>query len=965
MANPFSPKGEHKALYRATMMGQNVLMHGPGGCGKSFVLRLLAQKMKQSRKNVYCTATTGIAALNLSEGTDLRTRTLHSWAGIGLGKDSKEKLLGKVHSNKKNRERWQSTDILIIDEVSMLGKSLFEKLDYIGRKIRKCEILPFGGIQLIFSGDFLQLPPIKDDFPFESPVWNRCNFYVIPFLTPRRYNDLEYFEMLLRFRRGEHTQSDMRKINSCVKKYDQFKKVQSQPPKKKIKLEDEPSVKPTILHSKNIDVDKVNSDELEKIEAESEIYFAKDHYLPVSTEGSSRGGSERFYENMLEETMSTCIQLKPGAQVMLKTNLDLEGGLVNGSRGVVLQCHDDSVDVKFNNDRRVKIMPHTWEFQDECMIASRTQIPLVLAYSTSIHKCISGDTLVTTTDGLKYIRDISNENLSPKGWSDVKDITVSTRVGWESVSKLYNGDVEKSIIIKTKLGYSLEGSIRHPILTCSPSGEEIWKKLPEISVGDVVMMRMGCVNVINAPLNTKFSTVSPPIEYIESDLAWVIGILVGDGSYRDKRDGTVDLTNNDELLLDSFTDICKRDLKVRVCKYKNRRYFCRKNIRTFLLDCGMSYSTAPSKSVPWVILQSPINVQASFLKGLFDADGGVSKTCIHFTSSSAILAKEVHILLLNMNIVSRLYYMPNDCKGAWRTEITGRNSRLYMDIIGFKSSAKNENYRKINLAFSKEEQFPRSNIGRIPNSKQICKDIQKKYMLTTKNGGSQFITRCIKERSRLNVYHIPYLKSIIDLESTDVGRDLLKKEKLGYFYDTIINKEEGECKMYDFEVPGSNSFITNGIISHNCQGMSLDNVICNLGQSIFLDGQAYVALSRVRNLDGLYLSNFYSRSIKANQKALDFENSIMKRFKKDEIAEEIVEDEINEDVKNVKNTESGINVKDNNDDDSKLCVICIENPKDVVIIPCGHLCACTKCIEGVKLCPVCRGEISSTNKVFM
>jgi ATP-dependent DNA helicase PIF1 len=384
--NPFSPKGEHKELYRAVMMNQNILLQGPGGTGKSFLLRLLAQNMKHNKRNVYCTATTGIAALNLSEGTDLRTRTLHSWAGIGLGKDTKEKLWAKIQSNKKSRERWQNTDILIIDEVSMLGKSLFEKLDYIGRKVRECEILPFGGIQLIFSGDFLQLPPIKDDFPFESPVWNRCNFYVIPFLTPRRYNDLEYFEMLLRFRRGEHTQADLRAINACVKKYDEFKKVQNQPSKKKIKLDDEPVIKPTILHSRNIDVDKVNSDELEKIEAESEIYFAKDHYMPVTTEGASRGGSERFYENMLEETMSTCIQLKPGAQVMLKTNLDLEGGLVNGSRGVVLKCHSDSVDVKFNNDRRVKIVPHTWEFQDECMIASRTQIPLILAYSTSIHK---------------------------------------------------------------------------------------------------------------------------------------------------------------------------------------------------------------------------------------------------------------------------------------------------------------------------------------------------------------------------------------------------------------------------------------------------------------------------------------------------------------------------------------------------------------------------------------------------
>ena len=353
------------------------------------ILRILAQKLIDRGKGVYCTATTGIAALNMGDGMALKTRTLHSWAGIGLGKDDKDKLLAKVASKKKNRERWQKTDILVVDEVSMLGKDLFEKLDYIGRRIRKCEILPFGGIQLIFSGDFLQLPPIKDDFLFESPVWNRCSFFIVPFLTRRRFDDPQYFELLMRVRKGEQTQDDLRIIQSCVKKYDELNKSLTINVNKKRKLNDEPEIRPTILHSKVVDVSSHNSTELDKLPGDSQIYFAVDNYTPIGAHSSS---AEPFYEHMLEETIPAAIQLKAGAQVMLRANLDVEGGLVNGSRGVVLACNSDSVDVKFKNDKRVRIVPHTWEFQDESMIAARTQIPLLLAWSITIHR-IQGCTL--------------------------------------------------------------------------------------------------------------------------------------------------------------------------------------------------------------------------------------------------------------------------------------------------------------------------------------------------------------------------------------------------------------------------------------------------------------------------------------------------------------------------------------------------------------------------------------------
>ena len=89
-------------------------------------------------------------------------KTLHSWAGIGLGNDDENALLRKVKLNRHSNKKWKTTDILIIDEVSMLSPELFEKLDFIGKNLRKNLYKPFGGIQLVFVGDFYQLPPIKN-----------------------------------------------------------------------------------------------------------------------------------------------------------------------------------------------------------------------------------------------------------------------------------------------------------------------------------------------------------------------------------------------------------------------------------------------------------------------------------------------------------------------------------------------------------------------------------------------------------------------------------------------------------------------------------------------------------------------------------------------------------------------------------------------------------------------------------
>ena len=136
------------------LQGDNVFVTGGGGTGKTVLINYFVKHY--NNKNIAVTSTTGTSAI-LIKGT-----TLHSYTGIGLGKGSMYSMLTKIKKKKYLRERWKRLDILIIDEISMLNPDLFDKLEEIARNIRRDE-RPFGGIQLILSGDFCQLPCIDSN----------------------------------------------------------------------------------------------------------------------------------------------------------------------------------------------------------------------------------------------------------------------------------------------------------------------------------------------------------------------------------------------------------------------------------------------------------------------------------------------------------------------------------------------------------------------------------------------------------------------------------------------------------------------------------------------------------------------------------------------------------------------------------------------------------------------------------
>lgn len=154
---------------------KSVFFTGPAGTGKSVLMRAIIAQLKKKYtrdpERLAVTASTGLAACNIGG------MTLHSFSGIGLGKEDVQTLIKKIRRNPKAKNRWLKTKVLIIDEISMVDGDLFDKLSQIGRTLRN-NGRPWGGIQLVITGDFFQLPPVPDHgtrdvkFAFEAATWN-------------------------------------------------------------------------------------------------------------------------------------------------------------------------------------------------------------------------------------------------------------------------------------------------------------------------------------------------------------------------------------------------------------------------------------------------------------------------------------------------------------------------------------------------------------------------------------------------------------------------------------------------------------------------------------------------------------------------------------------------------------------------------------------------------------------------
>ena len=351
-------------------MGYSVFLTGEPGSGKTHIINEYVQYLRAHGIEPAITASTGIAA------THIGGMTIHSWAGIGIKNSLSDRDLKKIATTTYITKRVKRTQVLIIDEISMLSGSAFSMIDAVCRAIKESDA-PFGGMQIIAVGDFFQLPPIVKNTPevqesqmslmqesdgrfaCDSLAWNRAKLVTCYLTEQHRQDDQEFLSILSAIRRDNFLDNHWEKIQA-----------------RKIDYEMAPATAPK-LFSYNLDVDRVNHEILEKIPSQENCYTM------------SSQGPEPLVLALKKGCLSPeSLNLKIGAAVMFTKNNPKEG-FVNGTLGVVegFDKHTREPIVKTRDGRTVKVETMDWVIEEDGKPRAKvSQLPLRLAWAITVHK---------------------------------------------------------------------------------------------------------------------------------------------------------------------------------------------------------------------------------------------------------------------------------------------------------------------------------------------------------------------------------------------------------------------------------------------------------------------------------------------------------------------------------------------------------------------------------------------------
>jgi ATP-dependent DNA helicase PIF1 len=340
-----------------TINGENILITGPAGTGKSYTIKNIIELLSKNKKNIGLTATTGTAAFIIGG------QTIHSFFGLGITDSSLADIFINIKKHSSIYKRLVELDVLIIDEVSMLDTLLFEKISDILRYVKSHSLKdietlkkPFGGIQIILIGDFCQLAPVNGIYCFLSKLWETSNIKVVLLDELVRQNDDLLFQKILQIiRKGKCTDNILRVLNAL----------------KDTQFEDD--IIPTKLYPKNINVDKINDIEVNKLKKAGNI-----------TRIYKAEGSKDNINNIIKYD----VELVENSQIIVTRNIDIYTGIVNGTRGVIKRLLDNSVIIK-DTEGRLHNISYFKDIINETKKTDKYNIshmPLKVSYALSIHK---------------------------------------------------------------------------------------------------------------------------------------------------------------------------------------------------------------------------------------------------------------------------------------------------------------------------------------------------------------------------------------------------------------------------------------------------------------------------------------------------------------------------------------------------------------------------------------------------
>ena len=339
--------------------GNNVYLTGAAGSGKTYLLNKYIHYLKAKGVSVGVTASTGIAATHM-EGI-----TIHSWAGIGILRTASDKDVQAIAGNKRIAKRFQKTQTLIIDEVSMLDAERLDLLERVARHARG-NWEPFGGMQVVLCGDFFQLPPVArageplPEFAYKSAAWKNMNLKVCYLHEQYRQGDKEFLGILNAIRDAAVDEAVVNRLHQC--RTTVFVSI--------------PLSRIVRLYSHNLDVDGENQRELARLSGKEYRYSTVMSGVPAIAESIKRGclAPEKLV-------------LKQGAAVMFVKN-NFEKGYVNGTLGTVSGFNENCFPIiTLLNNKTIVAEPATWSVEENGKVRAQIkQIPLRLAWAITVHK---------------------------------------------------------------------------------------------------------------------------------------------------------------------------------------------------------------------------------------------------------------------------------------------------------------------------------------------------------------------------------------------------------------------------------------------------------------------------------------------------------------------------------------------------------------------------------------------------
>lgn len=753
----------------------NAFITGNAGTGKTTLLEVLKARYPG---DFAIAAPTGVAALRAGG------MTIHRL--FHFGAHALEK--GEVPTLKDDtKKKFQSMETLFLDEASMIRADLMDAIDAFMRKNGKDEKQPFGGTKVVLIGDLFQLPPVAKDgkekdwladrygtdvpYFFHAECFRDIRPKIFELTKVFRQKDMQFTDALNAIRRGQMSPEHLMLINSRVN----------------TNFVAPPNELWPILCTRNDDADTANKRMLAQLPGESKTFSATIYgEFPVKDAPTDQE-----------------LTLKVGTIVMFVKNDGYENRYVNGTIGKVLKLNPLIVETPDHGD--VELEPTEWEsvvYDYDTRQRKLTkkvqgtfrQYPLRHGAAITIHKCLSGNSLVST----------ANNGLLPIKWIKPGDSVYTSDGTIQRVRLASLIGERRTLYLRTKGGREVRCTPEHK-LCVNHNGNKIWIEAAKIEVGSLLVTP-------SFDATDSYLTCLPLPEYsarskklslpatMTIDLAWWLGVMIGDGSYFDRSEGTFWLTVSSSEVRDRFITITE-SFGISVGQRKKPKnhsfdlWFNSVPFRTWLEKIGLSHDHAETKHIPSTVLRADSSIRAAFARGLFDTDGSVNGIGhIIFTTVSEQLASDLQHLLDSLGIESR------------------------------KARPQAASYKKNGVKIL---------TGKTSYPLRICGHAEPKF---------------------INLVGFTRQDRLSRWKAKDWSQEKCNKSSLIPHTDEVVEILDGQVEqVFDLEIENNHNFFADGLLVSNSQGLTLERVVVDFGTGAFAAGQAYVALSRATSLKGLVL----------------------------------------------------------------------------------------------------------------